>query len=364
MTYSGQVEESQIRMASLPASGDLDQRDVILVVDNEADIRSLIELNLELEGYDVAIASDGEEALAQALAVRPSLILLDVMMPKLDGFEVCRRLRADARTSAIPIILLTARGLTVDKVVGLTAGADDYIIKPFDALELLARVRTTLRRARELRETSPLTGLPGNHAITTTLKAWLASGHPLAVVYADLNDFKPYNDRYGFIRGDDVITMTAEALQTAVRCHGGPDAFVGHIGGDDFVIACGTDEVVAICEDVIAQFRRRLPAYYEDDDYRRGHLDLPDRKGDVRRFPLVSIALGVASTALRDYRDHRELVEVATEMKTFMKQQGGSGYAIDGRTDLAETAADLIGSVADGVSGQAEGPGGVATAER
>jgi PleD family two-component response regulator len=316
------------------AERDAHSDDLILVVDNEADIRQLIGLNLQLDGYQIAFACDGQEALEQALALRPALILLDVMMPKLDGFEVCRRLRSDARTNSIPVIMLTAKDLTVDKVVGLTAGADDYIIKPFDTMELQARVRTTLRRARELRESSPLTGLPGNHAITTALSDWLHSGRPLAVVYADLNDFKPYNDRYGFVRGDDVIMMTAEVLQEAVLRHGTEGSFVGHIGGDDFMFACGPDDVVAICNDVIAEFEARLPHFYDADDYQRGYVDLPDRKGDVRRFRRVSIALGVASTAQRRFRDHRELVEVATEMKQYLKrQERQSAFAIDGRTD-------------------------------
>ena len=311
--------------------------ELILVVDNEPDIRQLIELNLQLEGYRVATACDGEEALEQATSLRPALIILDVMMPKLDGFEVCRRLRADARTSAVPVILLTSRTLTVDRVVGLTAGADGYIIKPFVPVELLARVRTTLRRARELREVSPLTGLPGNHAITSGLAVWLQSGRPLAVVYADLNDFKPYNDRYGFVRGDDVIMMTAEVLQGALRRHGGEQDFVGHIGGDDFMLACDPDDVVAICEEVIAEFDRRLPGLYDSDDYDRGFVDLPDRQGDVQRFRPVSIALGVATTNQRTFSDHRELVEVATEMKAFLKRQGRrSSYAIDGRTGVTD----------------------------
>jgi DNA-binding response OmpR family regulator len=108
--------------------------------------------------------------------VRPSLILLDVMMPGLDGFEVCRRLRADPRTSHIPVIFLTAKSMTADKVVGLTAGADDYVLKPFDPVELIARVRTTLQRAAELRATSPLTGLPGNHRIGIEISRRLAAG--------------------------------------------------------------------------------------------------------------------------------------------------------------------------------------------
>jgi diguanylate cyclase (GGDEF)-like protein len=313
--------------------------ETVLVADNEADIRRLVELNLQLDGYTVAFARDGEEALRQAIELRPALVLLDVMMPKLDGFEVCRRLRADARTSHIPVIILTAKSLTVDKVVGLTAGADDYVLKPFEPVELLARVRTTLRRARELRATSPLTGLPGNHVIAAELAARLRQGLPLAVIYADLNDFKPYNDRYGFLRGDDLIMMTADVLREAVRSCGADDAFVGHIGGDDFMVVCDPDDVTPVCERVIAEFERRLPSHYAPTDFQRGYIDLPDRQGEMRRFPRVSIALGVATTANRQFRDHRELVEVATEMKSYLKRQDRhSDYAVDGRTDGPEDA--------------------------
>lgn len=305
---------------------------LILVADNEADIREFVEVNLRLEGFSVAFAQDGEEALEQAIALRPALVLLDVMMPKLDGFEVCRRLRTDARTSNIPVIILTAKSMTVDKVVGLTAGADDYVLKPFDPMELVARVRTTLRRSRELRGTSPLTGLPGNHVIAQELARRLGAGEPLAVVYGDLNDFKPYNDRYGFLRGDDVIKMTADVLQEAIRAHATPDAFVGHIGGDDFMFACRPDDVIAVCEAAMADFDKRLPEHYDEEDYRRGHLVLPDRQGESRHFPLVSLALGVATNANRRFKDHREIVEVATEMKQYLKRyHRHSAYAVDGR---------------------------------
>ena len=311
--------------------------ETILVADNEPDILRFVEVNLRLEGFDVECASDGQEALDKAFAGRPALVLLDVMMPKIDGFEVCRRLRADARTSHIPVIILTAKSLTVDKVVGLTAGADDYVLKPFDPMELVARVRTTLRRARELRSTSPLTGLPGNHRISTELARRLRDGEALAVIYADLNDFKAYNDRYGFLRGDDVITLTAEILGEAVRDYAKPGAFVGHIGGDDFMLVCQPDDVAPLCEYITEEFDRRAPLLYDPDDLARGYLELPDRQGELRRFPPVTIALGVASNERRQFSDHREIVEVATEMKSYLKQHHRrSAYAVDGRTDGLE----------------------------
>ena len=307
--------------------------ETILVADNEPDILRFVEVNLRLEGYDVESVSDGQAALERAFSTRPSLVLLDVMMPKIDGFEVCRRLRADARTSHIPVIILTAKSLTADKIVGLTAGADDYVLKPFDPMELVARVRTTLSRARELRSTSPLTGLPGNHRISTELARRLRDGETLSVIYGDLNDFKAYNDRYGFLRGDDVITLTAEVLSGAVHDYAKPGGFVGHIGGDDFMIVCQPEDVAAVCEHAIEQFDRRILDLYDEEDRARGYVELPDRQGELRRFPPVTIALGVASNERRTFTDHRELVEVATEMKSYLKQHHRrSAYAVDGRT--------------------------------
>src|ERR671925_360372 len=136
--------------------------ETILVVDDDPDIARFVEVNLRSAGYDVSVASDGEQALEKAAALRPDLVLLDVMMPRIDGFEVAQRLRRNPQTASTSIIMLTAKALSTDKVLGLTAGADDYIIKPFDPIELLARVKGTLRRAKEMRNLSPLTGLPGN----------------------------------------------------------------------------------------------------------------------------------------------------------------------------------------------------------
>ncbi len=141
------------------------RRERILVVDDDPDIARFVELSLQMEGFDVSVAHDGETALDSVLDNPPDLVVLDLMMPTVDGVEVTRKLRASALTSALPIIMLTARGQTVDKVLGLTAGADDYIVKPFDTMELVARVRTTLRRNQEFREVSPLTGLAGNTRI-------------------------------------------------------------------------------------------------------------------------------------------------------------------------------------------------------
>ena len=305
--------------------------ETILVADNEPDILRFVEVNLRVDGYDVITVADGEAALQTALDRRPSLVILDVMMPGLDGFEVCRRLRADARTSHIPIIMLTARSLTEDKVLGLSAGADDYMVKPFDPVELVARVTMTLRRNAELRAVSPLTGLPGNHSIGVEIERRLADGGEVAVIYADLKDFKSYNDRYGFVRGDEVIALTAEVLRDALTADAEPSAFLGHIGGDDFVAVCDAKSAEPVCERAVPDFDARIRDRYDEVDLAAGGVTGHDRQGHVTHHPIVALALGVATTRTRPGADRRLLVQVATEMKTFAKSRPGSGYAVDHR---------------------------------
>jgi diguanylate cyclase (GGDEF)-like protein len=302
----------------------------VLVVDDDRDIARFVELNLSLEGFEVEVAHDGEEAIAKATSYLPDLILLDVMMPVVDGVEVVRRLRAQSSTAAIPVVMLTAKSLSADKVVGLTAGADDYIVKPFDTLELVARVRTTLRRTAEARSVSPLTGLPGNHRIDLEIRDRARQSAHYAVCHFDLDEFKSFNDAYGFLRGDDLLMVLADCLQQAALAAGDPPAFVGHVGGDDFVVVCTPDQSEPLCRRVLAGFDAAVPKAYDAADRERGYLEVTDRRGELRRHRLVSVSVGVASHTSGD-RDHRAVVAAATEMKGVAKAQEGSVVAVDRR---------------------------------
>src|SRR5919198_1486034 len=210
---------------------------------------------------------------------------------RLDGYEVITKLRADGRSAHIPVIMLTAKSLSADKVLGLTAGADDYIIKPFDPMELIARVKTTLRRASEMRSLSPLTGLPGNNRIELEIQHRMERGMAVAVAYADLDNFKSYNDRYGFLRGDEVISLFAQVLRRAALEAAGPEGFVGHIGGDDFVAIVPAEQAEAFAAEVIAGFDDRVRSLYDPEDASAGAIELEDRQGQLRRFPIVSVSL-------------------------------------------------------------------------
>jgi diguanylate cyclase (GGDEF)-like protein len=305
--------------------------ELILIADDDEDIVRFVEVNLRLEGFRVATAADGRQALERAEEMRPDLILLDIMMPEIDGFEVCRRIRKDARTRHIPVVMLTAKSLSADKVVGLTAGADDYIIKPFDPVELVARVKSTLRRGKELRALNPLTGLPGNVDAQEEIARRIDEGTPFALLHVDLDNFKAFNDHYGFVRGDDAIRLLAACVTDAVQRHDVRGAFIGHIGGDDFIAVLDPVVAESTAKDIVAAWDRGIGELYDDDDRTRGYIEVADRRNQYRRFPIATVSIGISTSSHRPLNSHWEAAEIATEMKRFAKRERGSAYAMDRR---------------------------------
>jgi len=310
----------------------------LLVVDDDPFIARLLEIELRAAGYDVRVASDGALALAAAQERCPDLVLADVMMPNMDGFELTRRLRQDPRTAAVSIIMLTARGLSADKLEGFAIGADDYIVKPFDTPELLARIRGVLRRSRDMRAQSPLTGLPGNIRIEEEIDRQVDEGTPFALLYADLDHFKAFNDHYGFMRGDQALQATAAMIEEVARDVTSGVSFVGHVGGDDFVIVVTPETAAVVAQAIVERFDRDAASYYDPEDRDRGYIEVTNRRGELQRFPMLTISIGVASTERRGFQHYAEAVAVATEMKQFTKGSPGSSWAMDRRAPSATEA--------------------------
>ena len=299
--------------------------ETILVVDDDPDIARFVEVNLRSAGYDVAVAADGEEALEKAGELRPDLVLLDVMMPRIDGFEVAQRLRKNPQTANTSIIMLTAKALSADKVTGLQSGADDYIIKPFDPIELLARVKGTLRRAKEMRNLSPLTGLPGQHPDPGGDRA---TGPRGASVRGPLLRPRQLQDvqRPEGVRPrrppDPGDRAHHPGRRRGVRRRG--EGFVGHVGGDDFVAVVDPDIAEEVAKRICERFDGSRSGFYESEDLERGFVRMEDRKGVMQDIPLVAISVGIATTARRAFAHYGEAVAVATEMKQFAKRDAGS----------------------------------------
>lgn len=321
----------------------------VLVADDDLDVARYVGNTLELEGFDVMLAGDGDEALSLLADRLPDLALVDVMMPRTDGYEVCRRVRSDPSTASLPIILLTARDRAADKVQGFEAGADDYILKPFDTLELVARVRATLRRNSEMRAASPLTGLPGNQRITDEIATRSATDEDFAVCHLDLDNFKEFNDRYSWVRGDEVISLVASAMRSAAAEAGQPQPFIGHIGGDDFVAICRPEQVEPFCGRCLEIFDQRVRALHDPLDAERGYMVVVDRRGDERQVPLTALSIGVASTTRRQFSDPRAIVAVATEMKNVAKASPGSSYAVDRRTGPVDVEPEAVDAADSGL---------------
>ncbi|MEE9297950.1 MAG: response regulator [Acidimicrobiia bacterium] len=304
----------------------------VLLIDDDPDIVRHVTSHLELEGYATKSALTAEEGLAVALHDPPDLILLDLSFDDGAGLDVLTRLRTHPATTNVPLVLLTAASQVADVVRGLDAGADDYINKPFAVDELLARLRSVLRRSKAMRDLSPLTGLPGNFRIAEELERRINAGGPVAVIHGDLDNFKAFNDHYGFMRGDNVIKFTANTLLEAAAEVGDATSFIGHVGGDDFILVMDPEFIEAFCRDVVERFDDGILEFYDPHDALRGYVEVIDRRGERHNFPIVSFSLGVATNRRRSFTTEWEASAVASEMKEHAKSEAGSSFKIDRRT--------------------------------
>jgi signal transduction histidine kinase/DNA-binding response OmpR family regulator len=309
----------------------------VLIVDDDPSIRMICREVLELGGYQVRDAGSATAALAEARRFRPDMIVLDVLMPGVDGYRTAEMIRSDPAIGMAPIMFLSARGDTADKVRAFRSGAEDYMVKPFDAAELLARVAKALdRQAREL-GASPTTQLPGADAIQTEIERKLASGDARAVAcYLDLDNLKAFNDYYGYARANAVIRQTGDVIRHAVQRHGSAGDFIGHIAGDDFVFVTSADRTDAVCRAICDRFDALIKLYYQPGDRERGYIEAKDRFGVVRKFPIMSVS--IAAISLARAKTYAGLAELAAVGKRTAKAIPGSSYVRDGQTIPAAAA--------------------------
>lgn len=309
----------------------------ILVADDDTHVRQLLEITLRTAGFQVLGVSNGHELVQMAQQHVPDLILTDLLMPQMDGYEAIRQLRGDTRTAHIPMLILTARARSNDLVTGFETGADDYIVKPFDLTELIVRVKSHLRRTSRPPVHHPLSGLPGSRLLTQELHRRMEQQESLALLHIDIDNFKTFNDTYGFARGDQLILLVALLLQDVLAAEPMANGFVGHIGGDDFAVITTPDRAEVVCQNIVREFDQRVRQLYPADDWQRGYVFGTDRYGILRRFPVTAISIGVATNQARLFRDEEEFAHVAAEVKHYAKLQTGSSYAINQRVEQAET---------------------------
>src|SRR5256714_2726735 len=308
----------------------MDVRTAVLIVDDDPAICAALSERLAEDGLSSESVHDGVTAVQRAITLRPQLIVLDLGLPELSGDQVFARLQADHRTRYTPVVFLTGSSRRDDKVRHLRAGADDYVTKPFDLDELAARVQVALRRLRILGGLNPLSGLPGNTAIYEEITARLRAGDRFACLYLDIDNFKSFNDRYGFTRGDTLIGALAEAIFGAVAEYA-EDAFLGHIGGDDFIVLCDAEGAEALASEVVARFAVRSRQLHDSAELPAGGYEAPDRRGLRTRWPIASLSVGIAMSDAKAFPTAAALAQTAAEMKTVAKRQHDAHVATDRR---------------------------------
>ncbi len=291
----------------------------ILVVEDERVIAGLLVEVLEVEGYQTVSVANGEEAVQYALREVPHLIILDIMLPGIDGYEVIRRLRMHPKSMHIPIVILSAYCSSTAKAHAYEVGVDGFIAKPFNTEELLACIGRQLCRAQQ-NFLSPLTRLPGGIQVERAIDYKINGVEPWSVLYLDLDNFKSFNDVYGFLAGNSMITLLGYICQRVVQEYGNTDDFVGHIGGDDFVVITTPDRAKTLCRHILARYKEESSRLYRSEDRERGTISGLDRKGRAFQFPLVSLSVGIVSSHFHYPQSVEEVGFLAAEAKRRAKQ--------------------------------------------
>ena len=269
-----------------------------------------------------------------ALKDIPSLIIINEDSIAKDIIELCKKIREDDDNSITPIVVLGDSRDKEHRVSILKIGVEYYIVKPMDTDYLYYTIKNIVRLMYTNRRVSPLTGLPGNVQIQTEIKKRLLKKEEFAVLYFDLDNFKSYNDLYGFAKGDEIIKFTAKTITRNVHSSDSRNSFVGHIGGDDFIAIVENIDYEQICKNVIREFDENVLEYFTKEDAQRGYVEVANRRGIIEQFPLTSISIGVVDVDKGRFTSTLEIGEVGAQVKHVSKTTVGSSYAIDRRKQV------------------------------
>ena len=285
----------------------------LLVVEDDIDIGNMLKIYFSGMQFDVDVAVRGSDALDKTKQVLPHLIVLDIMLPDIDGYEVCRTLRTNMRTSHIPVIFLTQKDERSDKLQGLELGADDYITKPFDIEELKLRVQGAIRRSERESLTDPRSGLPAGRLIEKQLrdiireKGW-------ALLDMKLNHYDAFKDVYGFVAGDDVIRFTSMIIGEVVDELGTTSDFIGHAGGDNFIIITREEKGSEIRARIKERFDREVQTHYNFIDRQQGYMTVQSNN-KPEKVPFMTLAVGIVAPSEFGFADIREITEMGADAR-------------------------------------------------
>jgi len=286
----------------------------LLVVEDDVDIANMLKIYFSGMEFEVDVAHRGSDALEKTKHVLPHLIVLDIMLPDIDGYEVCRNLRTSMRTSHIPVIFLTQKDERSDKLQGLELGADDYITKPFDIEELKLRVTGAIRRSERESLTDPRSGLPAGRLIEEQLRRIIRE-KDWALLDMRVNHFDPFKDVYGFVAGDDVMRFAAMVISEVVDEQGSRNDFIGHAGSDNFIVITSAAVAPSIKKRVKERFSAEVQTQYNFIDRQQGFMQAPKADGSMEKVPFMTMSVGIVSPSQQSFADIREITELAAEAR-------------------------------------------------
>jgi PleD family two-component response regulator len=310
-----------------------EQRTKVLVIDDDPSGVHEIQRLLDERGGDFIFSTVDASlrALDEIYSNPPDIVLLNQSLERAGWKDLCKTIKADTVFGYLPIVLILQLAEPDLAISWDDIPVDDYLRRPLDPKEMRIRIPLNLSRTARVRDINPLSRLPGNYAIIKEIQNRIDDGSFFAVGYVDLDHFKVYNDKYGFVRGDEVIKMTARLITNALRRLNTPEAFVGHVGGDDFIFIAPPDRLEGVCQEIIENFDMVVGDFYDENDRAHGYIESIDRRGKKGRFPIMPISIAVVTNEYRPIRHIGEVGAIAAEIKNRVKSIQGSTYAKDMR---------------------------------
>ncbi len=261
----------------------------------------------------------------------PDLLIVDSKLPDLESRELITIFKSENVYRQIPVIICLDRDDLGPDLNLTELEVDDFLMKPLDSLLTSMRLDLVLARAAWELDANPLTKLPGNTSIIHKIQDMMDKKQDFALAYADLDNFKSYNDKYGFSRGDEILMMTARIVVNTIRAFSGIESFVGHIGGDDFVFMVPPDQAESACRILIRNFDAIVPNFYDQEDRHRGLIRSTDRQGRIVDFPMMSVSIAVVFNKGGELSHYGQASEIAMNLKKIAKKKAGSNYVLDRR---------------------------------
>lgn len=303
----------------------------ILIVDDDVDLAELLLTKLNDEGNDVQIIHSGEGAFELAKDFKPDMAVLDIMLPGVTGYQICRRLRKDPELYKIGILILTALGEEPEVQHGLEQGADDFLAKPFKLDHLIEKIAGLNALNDLIERRNPVTNLPGTEAIKREINHKLARGMAIAACYIDIVGFKPYCAAYGQQGQKRALEFMSQTLVKLIRNIGLYESFVAHLGGEHFVVLVNLGDYERFCSTLIQTFDSTVGQLYSAKEVQQGFVVASDRKGKEVKFPLMALSIGVAHTQFRHFKSAKKMFEVLAQTRQMATPNGSSVVFVDRR---------------------------------